>query len=214
MKRYFLTSSLNVDNILSTESISPLTTYPKRTFGYQSFEAIDNRIPKVYTLLLSSIPDFVIEDDGRENFPVVVEIDDDKQLASAEDLGEYGGIRLYGISNTVYLSPINCKFFFFSKKAAVLTRQNCLDSKLDKWGEYFEFNVTSPVEITLDMVLDAVNLPKRLMASDSWDENLYDKTKGFIYGYYLGMAKSISPRMGQVTDDPKKNLRHCCINQE
>jgi hypothetical protein len=41
MKYYIVLSSLNVDNVLSSESISPISFYGKKDFGYRSFQKVD-----------------------------------------------------------------------------------------------------------------------------------------------------------------------------
>ena len=64
MNYYIATSSLNLENILSTESISPMHFYKTRSFGYQNFYQIlqlkdfADRI-----LLFSELPNFDIKDE-------------------------------------------------------------------------------------------------------------------------------------------------------
>lgn len=41
MKLYIPTTTLNFDNILSSESISPKAFYEKRGFGYKTWETVD-----------------------------------------------------------------------------------------------------------------------------------------------------------------------------
>ena len=80
MKYYIALSSLNIDNILSSESISPHSFYEKRDFGYRSFQKIQNITLQNDILLFSQLPYFTIQDADNENYPMVIEIEDDKQL--------------------------------------------------------------------------------------------------------------------------------------
>lgn len=41
MKLYLATSSLNIDNILSTESVAPYSFYQLREYGYSSYLSLD-----------------------------------------------------------------------------------------------------------------------------------------------------------------------------
>ena len=80
MRKYIATSSLNLENILSTESISPYSFYKMRSFGYQNFVQLDILKNIDCILLFSEIPYFYIEDSQRENNPMIIQIDDDQQL--------------------------------------------------------------------------------------------------------------------------------------
>lgn len=54
MKYYIPTSSLNFNNILSTESISPKAFYEKRGFGYARWFAIEENNIDRATLLFDA----------------------------------------------------------------------------------------------------------------------------------------------------------------
>ena len=56
MKLYLATSSLNVDNILSTESVAPYSFYQVRNYGYDSFVCLDLIPFKNVLILFSQIP--------------------------------------------------------------------------------------------------------------------------------------------------------------
>lgn len=198
MKKYIVTTSLNIDNILSTESISPISAYDYRKFGYNHFYEIGIRMPSNYIVLFSAIPHFEIVDDLRENYPMVIQIDDDVQLKGCYKIGNYKEVDIYGYNSTILLTPDNCKLLFFTPNTKMLTRQNSLDSKLNKWGEYFLFETVTPSCISLIEIINHVSWPDKLNNNNSLDENLHDRAKGFIYGYYLGLSKSISPQVAQM----------------
>ncbi len=204
MKRYIVTNSLNIDNILSTESISPINVYTHRKFGYQSFVELEFDIPHNYLLLFSVVPSYYIDDSYREQFPLIIEVDDDKQLNSAIPIAEYSGISVYGLNNTILLSPENCRLLFFSSKAATWTRNNSQDSKLNKWGEYYQFDVIKPSDISLEKLLSSIHIPESISSNSRIDENKYDRVKGFIYGYYLGMLKSLPSDIARLQTMQKR----------
>ena len=66
-KLYIPTSSLNFNNILSSESISPCAFYPRRGFGFKRFEKVElNNLDNVI-LLYDKYPYFDIVDSQIEN---------------------------------------------------------------------------------------------------------------------------------------------------
>ena len=56
MKLFIATSSLNIDNILSTECIAPLSFYNARNYGYNTFYGLDLIPFKNVLILFSKIP--------------------------------------------------------------------------------------------------------------------------------------------------------------
>ena len=67
-KLYIPTSTLNFNNIISSESISPYSFYNLRGYGFKhfikvNFNSLDNVI-----LLYENFPIFEIEDEELENF--------------------------------------------------------------------------------------------------------------------------------------------------
>ena len=82
MKLYIITSTLNIDNVLSSESISPACFYKSRSFGYRYFELIPNlNMPMDKIVLFDYLPFMEIIDAERINYPFVIEIDDSEQLS-------------------------------------------------------------------------------------------------------------------------------------
>ena len=74
MKYYIPTSSLNFNNILSTESISPESFYECRKFGYSRWTPIpDNAFPNV-VLLYATTCRFDPPVSDVEDNPLLVEI--------------------------------------------------------------------------------------------------------------------------------------------
>ena len=82
MKYYIPTSNLNIDNILQSECILPPTHYSQRISGYKSFEQIEELRPFSSIVLFDHPVQFVINDMGRYNFPILIEIEDESLLSN------------------------------------------------------------------------------------------------------------------------------------
>lgn len=201
--KYIATSSLNIDNILSTESISPFPFYDTRSFGYNKFIQIDELKNCDSILLFSEIPYFEIEDEQRENHPMVVQIDDEYQLKNVQMLGNFAGCEVYAYEKTIRITPMNTKFLFFSEKARILSYQNCLDSKMCKLINYFNFQTIHPTNIYLIDLVSKMNILPYSMSLVNID-NQYDRVKGFIYAYSIGEINSLSSNLSKMLKIQKR----------
>ena len=203
--KYFITSSLNIDNILSTESISPFSFYQKRSFGYERIEQLAQFTKFAdHIILFSDIPHFTIEDFERENHPLVIQIDDEEQLANVLEIGECEAIKIFAYSNTIHINPTNCKLLFFTDKAKVLSKHNCLDSKLNKLINYFTFETITPSNYQLNDLLSTIDETKLTNLDIVPDDNLIDRAKGFIIGYYLGAFNDLPSDVALILAKQKR----------
>ena len=113
MKYYIPTSSLNLDNILQSESISPFSFYAQRKTGYRSIELIEEaKLYNNYIVLFGYPVSFSINNPNRYNFPLLIEIDDDIQLQDIEMIEK----DIWLCNHTIYLTPQNSSFYFYSEK--------------------------------------------------------------------------------------------------
>lgn len=194
MKYYTLISSLNVDNVLSSESISPISMYKNRHFGYKSFEKINNLFfPENQIIFFDYIPFFEIIDNEKENYPIVLEIEDDDQLNSStlQKTDEY-----YSIDKTVYINPLNCSLIYFSKEAFISLDIKCSDSRNNKLYHFFQkkyVDTSKAIKISdIDYKIDDITNSK------SPDEECINIEKGFFYGWYIGSGKCIDPIIAKL----------------
>lgn len=195
--RYIVTSSLNVDNILSTECVSPYSFYVQRTFGYAEFVQLAELETVDCLLLFSEIPSFSISDSERQNYPMVLQIDDKDIEEKAVEVADYQGCKVYAYGDTIHLTPVNCRLQFFTDEARVLAHLRCGDSKLCKMAEYFHYETVGSSQVSLQGIvgsLDKSKLPSIVKSS----ENEYNRIKGFIYGYALGYLKSLTPNVAHM----------------
>lgn len=207
MKLYIPTSSLNADSILSCECVAPARECSKRVFGYSHFEILEEFRQYDYcTLAFTKIPRFNIYDPTRENYPMVVEID----TATPEDyglshIGIFDGIAVYASANPIIISPSNTNLLFYRKQDMEYTFNGCSDSAKCKLFEYFKshFHVVGYAEQgpTLSELLRNISVPK---LESTYSENAYDRAKGFIWGYALGLVYSLSPEIAKLLKIQKR----------
>ena len=113
MKYYIPTTTLNIDNILSTESISPQAYYAKRKFKPNYFERIPFLVHNDVILLFSKVPSFSLTRDEIEQYPIVLEFEDDQQIHDCEIVCSCEDFSVYSCNHTIYLviilqfNPIN-----------------------------------------------------------------------------------------------------------
>lgn len=89
MKLFIPTTTLNIDNILSTECIAPLAFYKGREYGYNQFYKIDCMPYSNVQLCFSKVPHFEINDIEHHSFPLVLEVtisDNNGQFKQIKDI--------------------------------------------------------------------------------------------------------------------------------
>ena len=103
-KLYIPTTTLNFNNIMASESISPAGFYSIRGFSYKRFDKVKpNNLDRRITLY-DKYPNFDINDIELENYPLVIEIapkDDDEDI-----IQEYRDGIFY-TEDTIYLNPFS-----------------------------------------------------------------------------------------------------------
>ncbi len=202
--KYIVTSSLNIDNILSTESISPRSFYGKREFGYQSFEPLQQLDFEEQLVLFSAIPVFQIDDEERENYPLVLQIDDEEQLRNATEIANVDGCKIFAFYDTIRINPTNCKILFFSDKARVLSRHNCMDSQKNKLINYYKFETVNASGLRLEDMVAQIDKARITNQTVVFRDNITDRAKGFICGYYIGCNKELSPKTADILSKQKR----------
>lgn len=187
MKFYITTSSLNIDNILQSESILPISHYAQRLSGYKSFEQIDELRPFNAIVLFKYPVRFSINDKGRYNFPVLIEFEDDAQTIDFHENEIQDGVFL--CPHTLNLTPTNCRFFFFSKQAYDITLVNTQSNKSIKY--YKEYTIFQDAAM-LDLKSFPILNPIRHCDVGIYEEKVIDKQKGMLYAYILSGMKSVN----------------------
>ncbi|NDV65829.1 hypothetical protein [Bacteroides sp. 224] len=187
-KLYIPTTTLNFNNILSSESISPKSFYEKRGFGYSRWFSIPENNFDNIILLYESLCSFDRPKSDYEDHPLLIEVYLPQETASSLTQLEE---RVYCCDHTVYLTPWNTRFLFFSnedKRITLSMSDSSLETKLLKLyskrfsvensqKKYDKISFSDTVKINLSEVEKDIRI---------------NKMKGLLYGYYIGALLSTS----------------------
>ena len=194
MKLFIATSSLNIDNILSTECIAPLSFYNARNYGYNTFYGLDLIPFKNVLILFSKIPYFEIRDNEHDSRPIVLEVDIDEKTTPLTHIFENDRIHVYSLDSVLNLSPFNTRILFYNVKDLNHSRLSCSDSLTNKLGDHFkfdlckgDFNLAYLSGLNIHVEDTCKNYDAKVLQN-----NKLNVVKGFILGFYLGISKSVS----------------------
>lgn len=195
MKYYIPTSSLNIENILSSESISPVSYYVKRPFGSKFFQGISDINMDDTLYLFSKVPQFSISDSESEQYPIALEIDDE-QLKKLEVSLVYDGqdFKIISCSKTIVLTPWNTRIFYFDERAYIHSRLVLETSRNCKLGLRFQW-VCSDEGVRLRDMVEKIN---GILPGDGPDDLGFNAGKGAVWGYIVGCSRSISTSAAQL----------------
>jgi hypothetical protein len=191
MKYYIPSTTLNFNNILSTESISPFSFYGSRGFGYKSLDKVPPNGLDKRVLLYERYPLFDIDTSEIDSFPLVIEIESDSLKPSIIQKTSCDGV--YYSEETIYLNPFATKFFFRNeeeRRIAIINSARSLETKLvDIYNHAFMIKT------------DCNNCFEWNHYAEIADENdtranyradaVTNRIKGFLYGYVIGANMSI-----------------------
>ena len=194
MKLFIATSSLNIDNILSTECIAPLSFYNARNYGYNTFYGLDLIPFKNVLILFSKIPYFEIKDNEHDSRPIVLEVDIDEKTTPLTHIFENDRIHVYSLDSVLNLSPFNTRILFYNVNDLNHSRLSCSDSLTNKLGDHFkfdlckgDFNLAYLSRLNIHVEDTCKNYDAKVLQN-----NKLNVVKGFILGFYLGISKSVS----------------------
>lgn len=217
MKLYIPTCTLNFNNILSSESISPLGFYARRGFGNKRFYPVCANDKEQVIILYSKYPRFEIEENDLENYPMVIEIEtDDYKDGFFEKAKEHDGVETYLCYHTINLNPFHCRIYFnsYQERQGVLSKAE--QSLENKFYKLYAPNIdVKPKEkktffgVTKDLFtqsdkddflwnLSYVNFKIKNEPIDVSRDVLLDRIKGFIYCYLIGANSSVSNEVGKL----------------
>lgn len=187
MKFYIPTSSLNIDNLLQSECILPISHYAQRLTGYKSYEQIEE-LRSFNAIVLFKYPvQFSINDAGRYNYPVLIEFEDDAQTQDFYENEIQDGVCV--CSHILNLTPTNCSFYFFSEQAYKITLVNTQSNKSIKY--YKNYSIFPNVDkLKIRLLPKLVSVPHCEVGV--YEDGIIDKQKGVLYAYILGEQKSVN----------------------
>lgn len=186
IKKYYIpTSTLNFNNILSSESISPKAFYEKRNFGYSRWTVIPGNNLENAITLYDSLCYFERPQSDSEDHALLVEVELEEN--DVKPLGE----GVFYCDKTIYLTPSSTRFIFFServKKIVLSISNGSLETKMIRL--YFNSIrvVNQPTKRYLVRATDNVQI--ELNDKEIKKDFQTNKMKGLLYGYYIGSALS------------------------
>lgn len=182
MKYYIPTTTLNFNNILSSESISPSIFFQKRGFGYSRWFKIPENEQNNSIILYDSLSRVERGDSDLEDHPMIIEINTSELFHEIEK-------GIYITDKTIYLNPWNTRFLFLSEQDRLVTL-SLSDSSLEtKMIRLYQkgFEIDHPVEaysrITKEVSTETNN-------SGIKQDRIINRLKGLLYGYYIGALLS------------------------
>ena len=186
MKTYYIpTSTLNFNNILSSESISPMAFYAKRGFGYSRWQSVEENNVDNAIILYDKPFEFTRPQSDVEDHPMLIEFVTDEEFPKLDD-------GIYYCDHTIYLSPWRTNFIFFSERDK-LTTLSLSDSSLEtKFMTFYRkrFDVHQGFELSDSKQIRGKNID--LNEESITCDRQINKMKGLLYGYYIGAMLSTS----------------------
>lgn len=182
MKYYIPTTTLNFNNILSSESISPSSFFQKRGFGYSRWFDIPENPLNNGIVLYSSLSRLERDDSELEDHPMLIEINTTESFRQIES-------GIYVTDKTIYLNPWNTKFIFFNeqdRKVALSLSDSSLETKMIRlYQKGFEIHYPEQFypKIKNEILVELNN------SEIEGDRNI-NRLKGLMYGYYIGALLS------------------------
>lgn len=201
MKLYIPIIESNIDNILTSESISPCDFYCKRDYGYKFFENLPD-YPSTSILLYSELSQCPIDTD-------IIYIQLEDSSIKENKIEAVKGI--YSIKSTIELHPWDTKILFPTLSSFRKAVSFCNGSLNNKFWQYFEFRLIK---------LDNNNYARgngKYETSSSLDsepikqDQRNNRLKGFVFGYLVGQSISLSPDLAMLRKYAKQISDLCTV---
>lgn len=189
-KLYIPTSTLNFNNIMSSESVSPAAFYANRRFGYKRFEKVAPNNLDNLILLYDKYPIFDINDKELENYPLVIEVD--TQDMPDDCAQEKEGV--FFTSKTIYLNPFSIRIIFRNeteRTASLSKAEPSIDTKLIPLYQGQLVVLSDEIKTFNWCPINVDDLSDYNNNAVSYDI-VVNKLKGMLYGYLLGANESSS----------------------
>lgn len=191
MKNFYIpTSSLNFNNILSSESISPKAFYSARSFGYGRWTSIPENPYENSIVLYDQLCGFNRPASDYEDHPMVIEISLDEAVYSTFiEAGEHA----YLCDHSIYIDPFSSSIFFFTEKdrRIVLSMSDAsIETKFVQLYNKKIVVVTPPLQRF--PAIDATAEKQELNMAEIEKDKRTNRMKGLLYGYYIGAILSTS----------------------
>lgn len=191
MKTYYIpTSSLNFNNILSSESVSPKAFYKSRAFGYSRWATIPENPYDNSIVLYDQLCSFMRPKSDYEDHPMVIEVVlDDIFINTLTNLNEHTSLS----DRTIYLDPFTTRIFFFSendKRIALSLSDSSMETKFVRLYQK-KIQIIAPPDVSYSLP-DPSKEVQSLNTTEIESDKRTNRMKGMLYGYYIGGLLSSS----------------------
>lgn len=206
---YIPVNSLNFNNILSSESISPKSFYEKRGYGFKRFETLRVNPLQNSILAFNKIFDLDNIKSDREEFPLFVCVPLE-YISSYSKSFENQKVNVFRVDQSIYLNPIECFFIVRSEQEKKILRANTLRSKEVKNSERYCSKIYVLSSLSIDKVKWSDNIiddipDVKVSNRDAINrDQVINKFKGFLYGYLSGILSEYSPEIAESSQLFKK----------
>lgn len=187
MKYYIPTTTLNIDNLLSTESILPPASYAKRMFKPNCFESVPHMVNNNVIILFSTAPSFTLVESEIEQYPIVLEIEDEQQLRDCINIYSGDDFSVYSCNHVIYLTPWNTHILVYDNKAYEHSKIIIESSRNCKIGSKFIWKYAENSLPLKTMLSKIVNVSS---SSSGCDDMLINIAKGALWGHVIGLSRS------------------------
>lgn len=194
-KLYIPTSSLNFNNILSSESISPCAFYPRRGFGFKRLEKVElNNLDNVI-LLYDKFPYFDIVNSEIENYPMVVEINTSSCNAKFREVAK----GIFACDETIYINPYDTVFWFNNINELVRTKVKSAPSIETKMADLYDGCLAVVDESISKYCYSLKGVSDGALNEAAIRNDIrIDKLKGFLYGYIIAYNNACSKNVAVI----------------
>lgn len=187
-------NSLNFNNILSSESVSPSSFYEKRGFGFRRYERI-NANPLVNSVLCySQIVRLEAPKSDREEFPVYLAVPKSYLDGGIKEIA-VDDLKIYQTDASIHINWKECFFLLRNeeerKKIAAGTRRSLEIKHPERYLKRlllltdYQIDTLNWNESILENISDYKNPNQDKITKDQ----KINKIKGLIYGYVSGKLK-------------------------
>ena len=195
MKKFYIpTSSLNFNNILSSESISPKAFYQERSFGYSRWINIPENPYNNSIVLYDGLCTFSRPISDIEDHPLLIEILIDEVVESTlVKIDEH----IFLSDHTIYIDPFSTKLYFFSDRDKTIALSLSDSSVETKFVRLYQkkIEVIAPTGSSYP-ILESSAEKQALNTEEIDKDKKINRMRGLLYGYYIGAL--LSAEIGDV----------------
>ena len=204
MKLYIPTCSLNLNNIMSSDSISPAGLYQHRKYGNKRYFPVEACPNDDAVFMYTKIPVYKVSGRDMENYRVVIEIDSMGIESQLQKIDSSHGVDVYVSESTVYFDPANTVIMFEGKDAYEASRLQAEQSLENKSFAFYQSRaIDRDMEFKWSNSYCKKYRPSHSVHSLDEDYRL-DRIKGAIVCYYAGLMQVKSPELAILKKDARR----------